>query len=229
MNKLASAICLVIFLCAVTIAKAQDDVGPKKMPASIQFGFKLPTSIANTSFRNLIDGVSDVHLNYQRPLFGNVMFGGGLKHHFFAVDNLNTPEVTDGKINMFHGFGKLSYQKFITDRIFYDVGTKVGYSYMIADSKSCKDFDDGRGHGETSGLFIEPTAGLFMISADNLAFSLIVSYSFVQSDFDPVVLCLDTNTNIIAPEDTVGGYQIFNVGFGVSIFIGKNKLRPSRN
>lgn len=219
---------IAIFMCSSVAVKAQADL-PDNVPASFQFGFKLPTTFANRSFRRLIDGVSDVHFNYQQPLFGNVMFGVGAKHQFLKVDDLKTPEITDGKLNIIHGFGKLSYQKFITSRIFYDIGTKVGYSYIIADSETCRNANDGRGHSVTTGLFIEPTAGIFMISDENLSFGLMVSYSFIQSDFDPVILCLDTNTNIIAAEDNVGGYQLFNVGFGASIFIGKNKLRPSRN
>ena len=56
---------LVIFLLgSATLVHGQsDDDVPDKIPSSVRFSFKLPTTLANKSFKNLVSGIADFNFN----------------------------------------------------------------------------------------------------------------------------------------------------------------------
>jgi hypothetical protein len=228
MKSTALIVYVILLFGAPFVANAQsnDDL-PKSVPSSIRFSFKLPSTLANKSFKNLVSGIVDFNINYQTPLFKNIIGGIGGKYNYYEADNLKTAGQSNGKLQVFTGFGKLGYQQFLTPRIFWDAGLKGGYAVIFAQNDLCSEFSEGQARTTQTSLFIEPTAGLYMVSEDNLAFGLVMSYSIMQNNFHPSLLCMDNSTNLFNPVDTEGAYQLINIGFGASLFIGKNRLKKT--
>lgn len=214
---------IIAFMLTLTPSWGQQDFS-KRLPSSIQFNFKLPTPTFNRAFRGLVNGVSDVNIHAQMPLFkSNVVLGGGFKHSFMQFDDLKSDITTNGKFNFFKGYAKVSYQKFVNERFFYDMGIKAGYGFANISSDLCRDSSGVSSTHLDAGLFLEPSVGLYMISEDNLSFGLVLGYTYLQDDFDPAHLCI-ADVNLIDAGDNVGAYQWFSVGFGASVFIGRNAV-----
>lgn len=196
---------------------------PDKVPANYRFDFRLPTPAANKSFRLLINGIADFNASTQFTVYENFTMGLQFKYAYYKANDLKTPDITDGKIFFNTAKLKLGYEKFVTDRFFYDLSLKAGYGIVNIRSKTCEASIEGRGRSIDQGFSWEPSAGLYLISDDNLAFGLIVAYTWLGDDFNALDLCLDNSSNIIHDEDNFGAYQVFSVGFGASVFIGKHR------
>ena len=210
---------LTVFLLFGHIGQAQ----PNEIPANYRFDFRLPTPIANRSFRGLINGIADLNLSSQFTIVNNVTLGGQFKFAYYKVNDLKTPEVTDGKMQFMTLKLKLGYEKFMTERAYYDLSIKAGYGIVNIHSKSCEAALDGTGRSVDQGFTFEPAFGLYLISDDNLSFGLIVSYTWLGDDFNALDLCLNSTSNVILDSDNVGAYQAISVGFGAAVYIGKNR------
>ena len=200
---------------------------PDAQPAGVFIDFKLPTPVQNKSFRYLVDGIGDFSLSWQRPFAGSLVLGAGASYTYFTVDGRQSPELTDGVINQAGAFVRLGYQPYLSDRIFANFGLQGGYSIMTLKSDVCAQAHQ-LGDETVAAPLIEPSAGLFLLSQDNMAFGLILSYRFTSSEFDPAVLCLDRLNHVITDSDKSGAYQTFSIGFSAVVFVGKNRPVTSR-
>ncbi len=209
---------LLSFIALVALTTYAQD---KPMVHSVKGDFKLPTPLGDENFREYMNGISDFNLYYQYPFAGNLTIGAGFKHSLYRVNDVQIPEISDGKMVLYTPFIKFSYEKFTSDRIFYDVGIKGGFSTMDYSSEICA--TTGMPGYSDSGLNIEPQMGIYLISQDNLAFGLLASYTLTMIEFTPENACISSDTNAtVTLHGNRGFIQTFNIGFGFSMFIQKN-------
>jgi hypothetical protein len=210
--KIITVILLALFFGEGEVC-AQDK---KKVPTSFKMDFKLPNTMSNRAFDQVVDGISDVNISYQFPLYKNLTLGFGMKHAFYKIDDLAITELTNGKANTFAPFARLTYEKWVSERIFFDVGVNGGYSFMFYESETCES------PHKISAPHIEPHAGIYMMSNENLGFGIIVAYNFILADFTPEYLCLDDFSGF-SEADTKGISQTLSFGFGFTSIIGGKK------
>lgn len=196
------------------VGNAQMDIDK-----SIKMDFKLPIPLANKSFVRVVNGISDINLSFQFPVWRNITLGVGAKHTLYQINEFNLPETTEGNVQFTSGFLKLGYEKFLTTNVYVEGSVKGGYTYMDFKSKTCF-LETGNWHQTDKSILLEPNVGLYMISRDNLAFGLIVSYTMIMDNFRPERLCLDRFTGH-SEAFSQGIYGTFNVGFGFSVFLNK--------
>lgn len=187
---------------------------------SIKMDFKLPVAMANESFTRVVDGVSDISLSIQFPVYQTFSLGFGVKHNLFDLNEFNLPENIRGTVQFSSAYAKIGHEQFVTERIFYEASIKGGYSYIDVKSESCS-INSGNDHHTTSGVLIEPQLSLYMISRGNLYFGLITSYSITLDEFQPDNLCLETFSGH-AENFWQGNYGFFSIGFGFSVFLNKD-------
>jgi len=195
---------------------------PDNYPASVTFDFKLPLPTSNKAYRSLMSGIADFNLAYRQPIVNKLIIGGGFKYAYFKVNDLKTPQLTDGKWYNYNAFAEIGYQHYFTDRIWWDLTARGGMAALTIKSDICS-VNYERAPERTTAFQLEPTMSLNMIGEDNLAFGLTFSYIFIMDEFDPTSLCLAEYNNTLIPEHTSGIYQSFGVGFSATILIGKNR------
>ncbi|MEX1001840.1 MAG: hypothetical protein WDZ35_06985 [Crocinitomicaceae bacterium] len=208
------------FLFAGISVLGQEKFFEPKGSFSIDIG--IPAQGKNESFRRVMNGLFNGGINYQYNVFNGLTIGIGAKYSFFVVNSfaLNNAD-WGGGLQIPAGYGKIGYEKFITDRFSFNFSVRMGYAMMVSTNDSCRAKLNGP-YTEGS-FFIEPQVELLFLT-DKLSsggFSLVIGYNALSTNFGPRYLCLDKIPGLFI-EDYSGNTRFLSIGFGYRYYMGRN-------
>lgn len=181
----------------------------------------IPGQGRNESFKRVMNGLFNGGFNYQYNVYKGLTFGVGAKYSFmiinsFALNNANW----GGGLHMPSGYGKVGYEKFITDRFSISTSVRMGYTHIISSNDSCR-AELGKPYQESS-FFVEPQVELLLLTDKNSedGFSFVLGYNMVFSEFGPQYLCIDKIPNLFE-EDYQGITRFLSIGFGYRYYLGR--------
>ena len=182
----------------------------------------IPAQGRNESFGRVMNGLFNGGGNFQYNIFKGITLGVGVKYSFFIINTfaLNNADWRGG-LHMPSAYGKVGYEKFISERFSINVSTRLGYTMMVSANDSCK---VAMGGPYTEGVFFaEPQVeALFTTEKESPhGFSLVLGYVFNMSEFGPKYLCMDDIPNLFE-EDYVGITRFLSIGFGYRYYMGRN-------
>lgn len=210
---------LLLGLCAVTWSQ-QDRVFEPKGSLSTDVG--IPAQGENESFGRVMNGLFNGGINYQYNVFGGLTIGAGVKYSYFIINTfaLNNANWRGG-LHMPSVYGKIGYEKFITDRFSINLSARMGYTMMVSANDSCQ-IKMGQPYTENA-LFVEPQIELLFTTEKESphGFSMVLGYVFNMAEFGPRYLCMDDIPNLFE-EDYVGITRFLSIGFGYRYYMGRN-------
>lgn len=181
----------------------------------------IPAKGKNVAFGNVMNGLFNGGLTYQYNVFGGLTLGIGAKYSFyvinpFALNNANW----GGGLHAPSLYGKLGYERFITERFSLNVGVRSGYTMMISSNDSCK-VHNGGPYTEST-FFVEPQIELLLLTGKNASggFSFVLGYDFIFSEFGPRYLCIQNIPNSV-DEHYQGITRFLSIGFGYRYYMGR--------
>ncbi|UKN02669.1 hypothetical protein K6119_03970 [Paracrocinitomix mangrovi] len=210
---------LLVFLFAFNQLNAQTKVFEPKGSLSIDVG--IPAQGKNESFGRVMNGLFNGGINYQYNVYKGLTIGLGAKYSYFIVNSFALNNVNwRGGLHMPALYGKIGYEKFISERFSVNASTRLGYAMMISANDSCQKIM-GKPHTEGT-FFIEPQVELLFTTDKNSAsgFSLVLGYNFYMAEFGPEYLCMDEIPNLFE-EDYVGITRFLSIGFGYRHYMGR--------
>ena len=169
--------------------------------------FKLPKTILNHSFKNMILGVGNIDAQFQYEFFQKIELGLGYKYGYYDVNSLAFQTKVDGKMENHNPFLKIGYNNRIKDNIFMNFSLKGGYNFSCTNINTCNE------NYLQKSFRIEPEFSVWMYSNENLAFGLLFSYNFWFAEFTPNNFCMSNFPGMNA-SNSEGVYQVFCAGFG---------------
>lgn len=206
----------VLFLLSMVRLGAQT-IEPKHT-FNVEIG--LPNGTVNKPFANIMQGLVNVSPYYQFCLKNHIAFGSGFRYAYFGVNQFKVPQKTLGGMHSFGAFLKVSHEKYHSDKFSTDLGVKVGYTqnYFVTNRNDSL----GQNPYQVNSLLIEPTVELSLLADEQVAYSLVISYSFQGFGFKPSMLGIET----------FGGYDpaefnkttsYLTIGFGFSYYFKSKK------
>jgi hypothetical protein len=207
----------IILLSCSTYAQVKVD----QPEGSFSVDIGIPGQGKNESFKRVMNGLFNGGLTYQYNIFNGLTLGVGAKYSFmiinsFALNNANW----GGGLHMPSAYGKIGYERFITDRFSLSLSARMGYTHVISSNDSCR--AELGGPYQESAFFVEPQMELLLLTDKNSedGFSFVLGYNMVLSEFGPQYLCLDKIPNLIE-EDYQGITRFLSVGFGYRYYMGR--------
>ncbi len=196
---------------------------PEKLSPKLDGDFKLPTPLRNAAFSKICNGIADINIAFQYPLFGKVMLGAGFKWEYFQFADFitNNSFSNSGKLYNYAPFLQLTYLKFSTPRLFWDFSVKGGYAMMFFNSYTCA--NAGEPQPTQSSFYLVPQIGINLFVDESLSFSFLVSDIITFNNFNPSLMCLSSFAGL-STGDSNGKYHVLGIGFGFNYFFNK-KLR----
>ena len=181
----------------------------------------IPAQGKNASFGRVMNGLFNGGVGYQYNIFKGLTVGIGVKYSYFIINTfaLNNANWRGG-LHMPSAYGKIGYEKFITERFSINTSVRMGYTMMVSANDSCK---KAMGGPYTEGAFFaEPQIELLFTAEKESphGFSLVVGYVFNTAQFGPQYLCMDAIPNLF-PEDYVGITRFLSIGFGYRYYMGR--------
>lgn len=176
-------------------------------PTAVGF-FHLPVALQSPVFSNLTDVLGQVDLAFNMPLYKGLGIGVGATGSWYDLSrDALAPEVTEGRLGRYVGYGELFWKQYTSERTFYEFNTKLGYGQWNWNCRTCSDNLD------QPGFHWEVNAAYFIHATDNLAFGLLLGYQGDASSFGPEVIGLER-----FPGRTDGStpYRFLTVGLGFS-------------
>lgn len=199
---------------------SQDYYNPK-LSLSVDLG--IPAKGKNESFGRVMEGLFNGGVTLQYNIYKGLSAGVGVKYSFFTMNPFalnNAP--WDGSFHIPAAYGKLSYERFTTDRVSFNISARAGYAglFAIHGNDSC-----AVGVEESSyemAFFIEPQFEIVLLTEklSSDGFSLVLGYPFYFNDFGPRYLCLDKFPGLFE-SDYVGITRFFSFGFGYRYYFGR--------
>ncbi len=183
---------------------------------NVKGDFQLPIPLANRSFSRTVNGIADAGLSVQFPFLRNFYAGAGFRYTYMQISDFIINTKIDANMKQYAPFAKVGFEKFTTERISYSIALRAGYSWIDFTSNTCP------GKPAQQAYYLQPEFALSILSTENLGFSFIVSYSWINAQYGPELLCLPNFSGMI-PSDNKGAYQVFSVGFGFTAFFGKER------
>lgn len=181
----------------------------------------IPAKGKNVAFGNVMNGLFNGGLTYQYNVFGGLTLGIGAKYSFFiinpfALNNANW----GGGLHAPSVYGKVSYERFITERFSLNVGLRTGYTMMVSSNDSCKVHNNGPYTEST--FFLEPQIELLLLTGKNSSdgFSFVLGYNMIFSEFGPDYLCIQNIPNSVE-EHYEGITRFLSIGFGYRYYMGR--------
>lgn len=208
-----------LLFCASEV-NAQSKVFDPTGSLSVDVG--IPASGRNESFARVMNGLFNGGINYQYNVYNGLTLGVGVKYSYFIINTfaLNNADWRGG-LHMPSIYGKVGYEKFITERFSLNLSTRMGYTMNISANDSCKSAM-GKPYTEEA-FFIEPQVELLFTTDKSSphGFSLVVGYNFNMAEFGPRYLCMGNIPNLFV-EDYVGKTRFLSIGFGYRYYMGRN-------
>lgn len=181
----------------------------------------IPAQGKNESFGRVMNGLFNGGATYQYNVYKGLTVGVGLKYSYFIINTFALNNVNwRGGLHIPAAFGKIGYEKFITERFSLNFSARMGYAMMISGNDTCKKVMD---QPYTEGtFFIEPQMELLFTTDKNApsGFSLVLGYNMLMSNFGPQYLCMESIPNLF-PEDYVGITRFLSIGFGFRYYMGR--------
>ena len=210
---------LSLSLLLVSAVHSQTKVFEPKGSLSIDVG--IPAQGKNEAFGRVMNGLFNGGINYQYNVYKGLTLGLGVKTSFFVINPfaLNNAE-WGGGLHAPGVYGKIGYEKFITERFSFNASVRMGYSVMVSYNDTCKAKLDGPFTEGT--FFIEPQVELLFLTDKGSAggFSMVIGYNGISSNFGPRYLCMDDIPNLFE-EDFSGNTRFLSFGFGYRHYFGR--------
>lgn len=164
---------LLILAFAPLVLCAQGD--RKKNLPDISLTFKgtlvLPVPIGTPLFNDVTETVGQVDGVLQLPVYKGLSVGVGGKMSWFGIEERAVaPMITSGEIRRGTIYGKVAYERYTSERTFYELHGRVGTTSYTYDCSTCADDHD------RSVLHWGLGAAWYIHASDNLAFGLLVGY-----------------------------------------------------
>ena len=169
--------------------------------------FKLPKTILNYSFKNMIFGVANIDAQLQYKFFEKLELGFGYKYGYYDVNSLAFQAKIDGQLENHNPFFKISINNRINDNVFMSLALKSGYNFSFTKINTCSE------NYMQNSIRLEPEFSIWMYSNENIAFGFLLSYNFWFSEFTPKNFCMTTFPGMNA-SNSKGISQVFCAGFG---------------
>ncbi len=178
-------------------------------PSAIKLDFKLPTGIANPSFKSIMGGLADVDLNYTYHFEKiRLIAGVGLKYSYWDLEAANFPnDVINGRMEILSPFLNLGYRSIMGEKTFLDIEVNGGFGRIFTSSNKCE------GAYTQDAMILSPKLSFYLKATDLLYFGGNLGYTFMGAEFTPDNLCMQS----FPPANdsfNEGNYQYFSVGFG---------------
>jgi hypothetical protein len=170
----------------------------------------LPLQLRNPLFDRLTVPLGEVDLTVQFPLVKGFGLGVGAKGQWWEMrERAFSLLATNGHAQRFTYYGKAQYQQYISEKVFYELNAKVGYSNWRWDNVDtvCADII------KQNGLHYAFQAGMFVHASKNLAFGVTLGYERDMAEFSPAVICAESFPGFT---DTGAPYRFLTVGLGFS-------------
>ncbi len=217
MFKKAKILCGAFILIISINYSFSQYMNPK---GSLSVDIGIPTAERNKAFSNVVEGLFNGGVGYQYNIYKGLSVGAGAKYSFF-VNNRFALNKTVGRGGMHIPaiYGKISFEKFTTDRFSFNFGVRAGYSQMISINDSTK---INLGHPYTKEtFFIEPQLELLLTSDSDEpnGFSLILGYNFYFAEYNTDFLARQQFIGFL-PEWSNGYTSFFSLGFGYRHYFG---------
>ena len=209
----------VMAISTLTYAQGEKVFEPT---GSISVDVGIPAQGKNDAFGYIMNGLFNGGVNFQYNVWGGLTLGVGVKYSYFIINphSLNNVEWRGG-LHMPSAYGKIGYEKFITERFSLNVSARMGYTMMLSSNDSCK--VNLGGPFTESAFFLEPQIELLFTTEKESphGFSLVVGYLMNGARFRPAYLCMENLPNLLE-EDYVGMTRFLSIGFGYRYYLGRN-------
>ncbi|MCB9195619.1 MAG: hypothetical protein H6598_05315 [Flavobacteriales bacterium] len=200
-------ILFILLLISSIDLTAQEDGEPTN--SAIKLDFKLPTGLANRSFKTIMSGLADVDLNYVYHFEKiKLLAGVGVKYGYWNIESANFPnDVVAGRMQILSPYLNLGYRSILNEKLFLDIEFNGGYGRLFTNSnKSDKAFTQ-------DAVILSPKVSLYLRGTDLLYFGANFGYTFMGQEFTPDNLYMQTFP-AATPSFNEGKYQYFSIGFG---------------
>ncbi len=193
---------------------------------NIKMNVRIPTGLSNDAFKEFVNGVVDVDLSAQIPLYKSLTGGLGMKYNYnkaFEPSYLNDLETDD--MHFMAPFLKVGYERFLGERLFMELAVNGGYKFMEFSAPRCEALDKAADHSREA-VFVEPSLGFYVHAGDRMAFGASVTYDVTLYEFEPDMMCLDELSSTSITEDmTKGNLQFITFGFGFVVDLSKEPVK----
>lgn len=220
MSKFLSKTILIVLIFISSSVFGQEKVFEPTGSLSVDVG--IPAQGRNESFGRVMNGLFNGGINYQYNVFKGLTLGVGLKHSYFIINTFALNNASwRGGLHMPSAYGKVGYEKFITERFSVNASTRLGYTMMISSNDTCK--TTPQGVFTEGAFFFEPQVELLFTTdkGEPHGFSLVLGYNFVFTEFGPKYLCMNSIPNLFE-EDYQGITRFLSIGFGYRYYMGRN-------
>lgn len=198
---------------------AQVDYEPE-LSLRVELGLPAVLEVStNKAFRDLMQGLVNVSVGYQRTFENTLSIGFGGRYVLFNVNEFRNNFDLSGQLHFIGGYGRVGVERYFGN-LGIDYGVKLGYAFNISDMNICRDL-----HGEpsiTEGGFIEPNFSMQYVVNESNAFTLFnVAYAFHSMRFQPKTVCVDNFPGL--GESAVRNRTTYlTIGFGYTHFFGRD-------
>lgn len=220
MSKSIFILIFLSFFALVTNSniKAQVDYDPE-YSLRVELGLPAILEIAsNKAFRDLMQGLVNLSVGYQRTLDNKLAFAVGARYVLFNVNEFRNNFDLAGQLHFVGAYGRVGYEKFYGN-LGVDFGLKWGYGFNISDMNICQELN-GR-PSITEGGFVEPNFSMQYLVNDRNAFTLFnIAFAFHSMRFQPQTVCVD-NFPGLGESDLSGRTSYLTLGFGYTHFFGR--------
>ncbi len=164
-----------LFLSACTVLLSLGCYAQKKerlpdVSSTIKGNLILPVPLGNPLFEAVTESVGQVDGLIQFPIYKGLGIGVGGKMTWFQInERALAPLVTSGEIRRLALYGKVSYERYTSERTFYELNARVGSSSYWFDCPTC-------GDKPRSSLHWGIGTGYYIHASENLAFGLTLGY-----------------------------------------------------
>jgi hypothetical protein len=191
----------------VNIGRAQN-ITPK---ASFHVNFGLPVSIANESFKGIMQGLINTSTHFQYTLKNALCFGVGINFTYFSLNEFKITETNKGGVFMPSAFLKVGHEKFHSSNFGTDIGLKMGYTmnYFKSDTIIA---NEGKPR-ELGSFYLEPNFGFMLTIDESTTIKLAIGYVIQNFGFRPTLMGLGSN-GAFNPQTFNKVTQYLTIGFG---------------
>lgn len=178
----------------------------KQPKGSLRVDLMLPLTTSNLTYKRFLDGLVDFSLGYQHNVFKGMYLGTGLHYYYAHIDPFALKSDVKGGLHYAGAYGKLGYEKFISEKFAVDFGVKGGYTMMYSVNDSCS-------NGFQTGMpFMQTQLQLTLMASEKSGFSLSIGYSHYFDNFRPEYVCFDKFSGY-EPSNYAGISQTLSIGF----------------
>lgn len=176
---------LILSNTAVVFAQGTGSRSPDVSP-TIKVDLALPVPLGNPLFNSVTETLGQVGAVFQVPIWEGLGVGAGAKVTWFGVkERALAPLLNTGDIRRMTFVGKLQYERYTSERTFYELSARAGPSTYVFSCPTCT--DDSR----RTVLHWALNAALFVHATDNLAFSFSLGYETDATRFSATDLGLE--------------------------------------